>query len=60
MLTRLKSLLRAPEQKASRAARLIAIESGGRPRWTSRDFAGLAREGYSKNAIVHRAVRLIA
>lgn len=60
MLNRLKSLLRAPEQKASRAARLIALESGGRARWTPRDYAALARQGYSRNAIVYRAVRLIA
>jgi HK97 family phage portal protein len=60
MFDRLKSLLRPPEQKASRTARLIALESGGRARWTPRDYAALAREGYSKNAIVHRAVRLIA
>jgi HK97 family phage portal protein len=60
MLTRLKSLLRAPEAKASRAARLITLESGGRARWTPRDYAALAREGYARNAIVYRAVRLIA
>ncbi|MBI3704557.1 MAG: phage portal protein [Rhizobiales bacterium] len=60
MFDRLKSLLRAPEHKASRAARLIAIESGARPRWTPRDYAALAREGYARNAIVYRAVRLIA
>ena len=60
MFDRLKSLLRAPEQKASRTARLIALESGGRARWTPRDYAALTREGYTKNAIVHRAVRLIA
>ncbi len=60
MFDRLKSLLRPPEQKASRTARLIALELGGRARWTPRDYAALAREGYSKNAIVHRAVRLIA
>lgn len=60
MLNRLKSLLRAPERKASLTARLIAIESGGRARWTPRDYAALAREGYSRNAIVHRAVRLTA
>jgi HK97 family phage portal protein len=60
MFDRLKSLLRPPERKASRTARLIALESGGRARWTPRDYAALAREGYSKNAIVHRAVRLIA
>ena len=60
MFDRLKSLLRAPERKASLTARLIAIESGGRARWTPRDYAALAREGYSRNAIVYRAVRLIA
>ncbi|MGB7578400.1 MAG: phage portal protein [Pseudolabrys sp.] len=60
MLNRLKSLLRVSEQKASRTARLIALESGGRPRWTPRDYAALAREGYARNAIVYRAVRLIA
>ncbi len=60
MFDRLKSLLRAPEQKVSRTARLIALEGGGRARWTPRDYAQLSREGYGKNAIVHRAVRLIA
>ena len=33
MLNLIKSLLRPPEQKASRTARLIALESGGRARW---------------------------
>jgi HK97 family phage portal protein len=60
MLDRLKTMFRPPEVKASRAARLIALESGGRARWTPRDYAALAREGYTKNAIVHRAVRLTA
>src|SRR5207344_1877357 len=60
MLNRLKSLLRVSEQKASRTARLVALEHGGRPRWTPRDYAALAREGYARNAIVYRAVRLIA
>lgn len=60
MFERLKHLLRAPERKASRTARLIALDSGGRARWTPRDYAALAREGYQTNAIVHRAVRTIA
>jgi phage portal protein BeeE len=55
-----KSLLRPPEAKASRAARLVALESGGRARWTPRDYAALAREGFIVNAIVHRAVKLVA
>ena len=60
MLQRLRSFLRAPEAKASRVARLIALEGGARARWTPRDYAALAREGYAKNAIVYRAVKLMA
>jgi HK97 family phage portal protein len=59
MFDRLKNLF-VPETKSSRTARLLAIASGGRAHWTTRDYAGLAREGYLGNAIVHRAVRLIA
>jgi HK97 family phage portal protein len=60
MLNHLKNLLRPPERKASRTGRVIALEGGGRARWTPRDYAALAREGYVKNAIVHRCVRLVA
>jgi phage portal protein BeeE len=60
LLKHLKNLLRAPEAKASRTAQLIQFESGGRARWTPRDYAALAREGYVCNAIVHRAVKLVA
>src|SRR3569832_1401618 len=52
--------LAAPELKQSSASRIIALEGGGRARWAPRDYAALVREGYTKNAIVHRAVRLIA
>ena len=60
MLRRLQNLFRAPEAKASRTARLIQLASGGRARWTPREFAALAREGYMQNAIVYRSVRLVA
>jgi len=60
MFNRLRHLLAPPETKSSRTARLVAFESGGRARWTPRDYACLAREGYLANAIVHRSVRLIA
>jgi HK97 family phage portal protein len=60
MLHRFKTFFAPPEAKASRTAKLLAFESGGRARWTPRDYAALAREGYLANAIVHRAVRLIA
>jgi hypothetical protein len=60
MFDRIRNLLRPPEAKASRTARLIALESPWRPRWTPRDYAALAREGYVGNAVVHRAVKLVA
>jgi len=60
MFNRLRSLLPVPEHKTSRTARLVAIENGGRPRWSPRDYAAMARQGYARNAIVYRAVRLIA
>ncbi len=60
MFERFKQLIAPPETKASRTAQVLAFESGGRARWTPRDYAALAREGYLANAIVHRAVRLVA
>jgi HK97 family phage portal protein len=60
MLNTLRNLLFPPEQKASRAGQVIALQSGGRARWTPRDYSALAREGYVKNAIVYRAVKLVA
>lgn len=50
----------APEQKRSRVGPLIALHEAGRPVWTPRDYAALAREGYERNPVVHRCVRLIA
>jgi HK97 family phage portal protein len=60
MLHLLKSLLRSPETKASRTARVIRFEAGAPARWTPRDYAALAREGFVRNAVVHRAVKLVA
>jgi HK97 family phage portal protein len=51
---------KAPEAKDSRAARLIALTTAGRPRWTPRDYAALASEGFGKNPIAYRCVRMIA
>ena len=56
---RLASLL-GIEAKASQTAKFIAWASGGQPVWTPRDLASLAREGFAKNAIVYRSVRMIA
>ena len=51
--------LSAPETRASRTGAWVAWQSFGRPLWTPRDYAALAREGYVRNAVVHRAVRLV-
>ena len=45
MFEGLKQILRPPEAKASRTSQVLAFESGGRARWTPRDYAALAREG---------------
>lgn len=52
--------LAAPDQKRSRVGPLIALHEAGRAVWTPRDYAALAREGYERNPVVHRCVRLIA
>ncbi|SHE62144.1 phage portal protein, HK97 family [Kaistia soli DSM 19436] len=51
---------RPEEAKASRTAPLIAMQAQGRAVWSPRDAASLAREGYMKNAVVYRAVTMIA
>ncbi|MFA5950565.1 MAG: phage portal protein, partial [Hyphomicrobium sp.] len=48
------------EAKASRTGPLIALETLGRPVWTPRDYQAFAREGFMQNAVVYRAVRMIA
>ncbi len=50
----------ASETKHSRAAPLIALTGQGRARWTPRDYASLAREGFSRNPVAYRCVRMIA
>ncbi|MBV5257472.1 phage portal protein [Synechococcus moorigangaii CMS01] len=42
------------------AGRLVALSLAPRPAWSPRDYAGLAREGYGRNAVANRCVRLIA
>jgi HK97 family phage portal protein len=57
----LLAALAAPFLKAARQPRrILALGEVGRPQWTPRDYAALAREGYGRNAVVHRCVRLVA
>lgn len=51
---------KVPEEKASRAAPLIALFSENRARWSPRDYATMAREGFAENPIGFRAVHMIA
>ena len=49
---------KAVERKTAHG--LIAWQAPGRPVWTARDYAAFARDGYGRNAVAHRCVRLIA
>ena len=48
------------EEKASKAGPLVALTLAGRALWTPRDYASLAREGFERNAVAYRCVRMIA
>lgn len=56
---RARDATRAPETK-SISPPMIALSLAGRPSWSKRDFANLAREGVMANAIAYRCVRVIA
>ena len=56
----LRSAAGPSEVKASRTGPLIAWANAGQPVWTPRDYAALVREGYTKNPVVYRSVRMIA
>ncbi len=61
MLKNLSRLFQSPpEVKASRVQSSVALYFAGHPVWTPRDYAALSREGFQKNAVVHRSVRLVA
>ena len=55
-----RRLAGAPEEKASRAGPVVALNGVGRPHWSPRDYAALAREGFQKNPVAYRAVRQVA
>jgi HK97 family phage portal protein len=57
MLQKLKSLLTT---KASATSSIVALHTAGRPHWTSKNYAALAREGYAGNVVGYRAVRMVA
>ncbi|MGF7160278.1 HK97 family phage portal protein [Rhodoligotrophos appendicifer] len=65
MLKRLRKLVAgqarmAPDVKRSATGPLIALHVQGQPVWTPRNYADLAREGFTQNAVGYRCVRMIA
>ncbi|MYZ50358.1 phage portal protein [Propylenella binzhouense] len=48
------------EAKASRTGAILALHGAGRPVWTSRSYAALARAGYMRNPVAYRCVRMVA
>ncbi|CAM3298509.1 phage portal protein [Asticcacaulis taihuensis] len=59
MFEKLSGLFRR-EQKQSAAGSVIAMNMVGKPVWTPRNYQALASEGFAKNAIAYRCVRMIA
>ena len=57
---RFRGRRRAPERKDSAARTLAALTIAGRPMWTPRDYECLAREGFAKNPVAYRCIRMIA
>jgi len=49
--------LAVPETKASG---VVALAAEGRAHWTGRSYAALSREGFMRNPVAHRAVRLVS
>lgn len=49
-----------PESKATALTGFVALHTATDARWTRRDYAAMAREGYGRNPVAHRCVKLIA
>ncbi|MGD9543850.1 MAG: phage portal protein, partial [Methylocystis sp.] len=60
LLSRLIGAAPARETKYSRAAKLLAMHALGQPHWSARNSTTLTREGYERNAVCHRCVRMVA
>ncbi len=59
MLKRLSGLF-GREQKQSATGTLTAMNLVGKPVWTPRNYQALATEGFAKNAIAYRCIRMIS
>ena len=50
----------AYERKSGATPGFVALHLQGEASWTRRDYATLSREGFMRNPVAHRAVRLVA
>jgi HK97 family phage portal protein len=57
MFEKLKSLMTT---KSSATASIVALHTAGRPQWTPKNYAALAREGFAGNVVGYRAARMVA
>jgi HK97 family phage portal protein len=51
---------RPPSSKGGSGVPLVALQQTGQPVWMPRDYGTFAREGFMRNAVVYRSVRMIA
>jgi HK97 family phage portal protein len=49
-----------PAIAETKSVQLMALRDLGNPDWTRRSFPALAQEGFARNPVVHRCVRMIA
>ncbi|MCP2154480.1 phage portal protein [Agrobacterium tumefaciens] len=49
-----------PERKTAAGGFMAVAAQGGQAFWTGRSYAALAREGFMRNPIAHRAARMVA
>jgi HK97 family phage portal protein len=50
----------APTGERKQTDPMLAFAPLGRPAWTPRDYGALAREGYQRNPVAYRCVRMVA
>ena len=60
LVLRSEGLSAPPERKAGKTRRLVALAAAGQPQWTTRSYAALAREGFARNPVAYRCIRMIA
>ena len=51
---------RAPAAKSWLPGAIVALSGEGGAQWSGRSYSGLAREGFMRNPVAHRAIRMIA